>query len=167
MPTVEGLIEKFKMTPHPEGGYYARTYQSEGNISLECLGGGFTGNRPFSTAIYFLLEKGNFSAFHRIKSDECWHFYAGETLLIHIIDPAGELVTVKLGNKIEKGEIFQYVVPAGYWFASEPAPQTFFSFAGCTVAPGFDFEDFELAHSAGLVKQYPQHKLLIERLCRQ
>ena len=63
MPTVEGLIEKFKMTPHPEGGYYARTYQSEGNISLECLGGEFTGNRPFSTAIYFLLEKGIFLLF--------------------------------------------------------------------------------------------------------
>lgn len=167
MPTVESLIKKFKMVPHPEGGYYARTYQSEGNISIECLGGGFTGNRPFSTAIYFLLEKGNFSAFHRIKSDECWHFYTGETLLIHVIDLAGKLVTVKLGSKIEKEEIFQYVVPAGYWFASEPAPHTSFSFTGCTVAPGFDFEDFELAHSAGLVKQYPQHKLLIERLCRQ
>lgn len=167
MPTVEKLIEKFEMLPHPEGGYYVRTYQSEGNVSLESLGGGFTGNRPFSTAIYFLLEKGNFSAFHRIKSDECWHFYAGETLLIHVIGPAGKLVTIKLGNKIEKGETFQYVVPAGYWFASEPAPQTSFSFAGCTVAPGFDFEDFELAHSADLVKQYPQHKQLIKRLCRQ
>lgn len=167
MSTVEGLIEKLKLVPHPEGGYYARTYQSEGNISQECLSGGFNGNRPFSTAIYFLLEKGKFSAFHRIKSDECWHFYTGETLLIHIINPAGELVTVKLGNKIEKGEIFQYVVPAGYWFASEPAFHTSFSFVGCTVAPGFDFEDFELAHAADLVKQYPQHKLLIERLCRQ
>lgn len=154
------------MLPHPEGGYYRETYKSAQTIPHASLPSAFKGSRSFSTAIYFLLQQGNFSAFHRIQSDECWHFYTGETLLIHVIDEQEKLYTVKLGNNILNGEVFQFVVPAGCWFASEPAPESSFCFVGCTVAPGFDFEDFELANRVDLIKQYPQHATIINRLTR-
>lgn len=161
------LINKYEMLAHPEGGWYKETYRSEEQINTNALPERFTGNRCFSTAIYFLMEKGNFSAFHRIKGDECWHFYAGQTLLIYVIDNSGNLEIVKLGNNIEMGEQFQYVVPANCWFASRPADESDFSFVGCTVAPGFDFADFELAYEDTLSLQYPQHKSIIKSLCRQ
>lgn len=161
------LIEKYKLLPHPEGGYFTETYRSNETILAGHLPSRFGGDRSFSTAIYFLLEQGNFSAFHKIKSDECWHFYAGQPLLVHAIDHSGKLTTTLLGNNITEGEVFQYVVPAGCWFASEPHPDSLFSFVGCTVAPGFSFEDFELAEAEKLCEIYPQHKNLIKRLCRQ
>lgn len=167
MITSVNLIEKYNLLPHPEGGFYCQTYRSSETIAKDALPERFGGDRLFSTAIYFLLEQGNFSAFHRIKSDECWHFYAGQTLLVHVIHPGGDLQTVKLGNNIEAGEVFQFVVPAGFWFASEPAPGTTFSFVGCTVAPGFDFADFELAKSNELCSVFSQHEKLIRKLCRE
>jgi len=166
MITAAALIEKYKLLPHPEGGYFAETYRSTETIPPSGLPMRFTGERAFCTAIYFLLEKGNFSAFHKIKSDECWHFYAGQTLLIHVIDTTGKLITIKLGNDVNKEECFQYVVPAGCWFASEPDINTGFSFVGCTVAPGFSFEDFELADAQELSVAFPEHMGLIKRLCR-
>ena len=167
MLTVLQLITQFNLQPHPEGGWYKETYKSEEQIASNALPQRFLGNRVFSTAIYFLLEKGNFSAFHRIKSDECWHFYAGQPLEVFIILPGGELTVVSLGNDIEKGQLFQYTVPANCWFASRPATESEFSFVGCTVAPGFDFADFELAKEKELVAAYPQHQTIITALCRQ
>jgi len=160
------LIEQFQLLPHPEGGYYKETYRSKEIIQAAHLPSRFNGDRHFSTAIYFLLEQGNFSAFHRIESDECWHFYAGQPLLVHVIAHDGTLSTISLGNDITNGETFQFTVPAGCWFASECAPGSGFSFAGCTVSPGFDFHDFELADGAALAALYPQHANLIQRLCR-
>lgn len=163
---VEKLIEHFKLIPHPEGGWYSETYKSNEKIDRSALPERFTGSRVFSTAIYFLLEENNFSAFHRIRSDECWHFYEGDPLQLFIIHPSGELETITLGKDIEKENRFQHVVPAGSWFASRPAPGSQFCFTGCTVAPGFEFEEFELADASILVKQYPQLKELIFSLCR-
>jgi len=163
-PTVQQLIEQFTLLPHPEGGYYKETYRSPESIPKAALPARFAGERYYSSAIYFLLEQGNFSAFHRIQSDECWHFYAGDILWIHVMAPDGQLTTIQLGN--QPGTVYQYVVPAGYWFASETAPGGSFSFVGCTVAPAFDFADFELADSEALSLQFPQHRPLIERLCR-
>jgi hypothetical protein len=165
--TAQGLVNKFEMLPHPEGGWYKETYRSEEQINGNALPERFSEKRSFSTAIYFLMEKGNFSGFHRIKSDECWHFYAGQTLLIYIIDTLGNLEIVRLGNNIALGDCFQYVVPANYWFASRPADESEFSFVGCTVAPGFDFTDFELAVAENLSIEFPQHKSIINSLCRQ
>ena len=163
---VQQLISHYRMQPHPEGGYYLQSYRASGSIPLESLPEGFSGARPFSTAIYFLLEQGNFSAFHRIRSDECWHFYEGGTLLVHVITPDGQLETIRLGSDISKGEVYQYVVPANCWFASEPAPATAYSLVGCTVSPGFDFTDFELADPTLLMQEYPSFTTLIRRLCR-
>lgn len=165
--TAEDLVKKYEMLPHPEGGWYKETYRSKEQINGNALPKRFSENRSFSTAIYFLMEKGNFSGFHRIKSDECWHFYAGQTLLVYVINNAGNLDIIKLGNNIEMGECFQYVVPANCWFASRPADESEFSFVGCTVAPGFDFADFELAVANNLSLEFPQHKSIIDSLCRQ
>ncbi|WP_127125443.1 cupin domain-containing protein [Pseudoflavitalea rhizosphaerae] len=167
MNTAAQLISLYQLLPHPEGGYYKETYRSSEMVAISALPERFGGNRSFSTAIFFLLERGNFSAFHKIKSDECWHFYAGQTLLVHILQSNGELQTVSLGANAAAGELFQFVVPANCWFASEPSIDTEFTFTGCTVSPGFDFEDFELAKTEELVSKFPAHAALIRRLCRQ
>jgi predicted cupin superfamily sugar epimerase len=166
MLTAKELVEFYEMLPHPEGGFYKEMYRSAEHISHSALPNRFGGDRSFSTAIYFLLEQGNFSAFHIIQSDEVWHFYAGAALNIYVIDKNGALSIIRLGNDVAKGELFQAVVPAGCWFASAPAKDSAFSFVGCTVAPGFDFNDFELADSSILAATYPQHKAVIESLCR-
>jgi predicted cupin superfamily sugar epimerase len=163
--TARHYIDHLQLKPHPEGGFYKETYRSEGNIQAGCLPNEVKGDRSFSTAIYFLLQESDFSAFHRIKSDECWHFYEGGTLLIHVLQD-GIYSCIRLGRNIHEGETFQYVVPAGAWFASEPAPSSFFTLVGCTVAPGFDFADFEMAEKKNLVLQFPEHASLINRLCR-
>ena len=118
--TAGHYIKHLGLLPHPEGGYYKESYRSTGIIAASCLPG-FGGDRSFSTAIYFLLEQGDFSAFHRIKSDECWHFYEGGILLIHVLQQNGEYVCKRLGKNLGKGELLQFVVPADAWFASEPA----------------------------------------------
>ncbi len=167
MQVIKDFIVQYDLLPHPEGGYFKETYRSEIVLKEAALPDRFRGVRSCSTAIYFLLEKGNFSAFHRIKSDECWHFYAGQTLHIYVIEPSGIFKTIKLGNNMANGEFFQAVVPANSWFASEPAPESIYSFVGCTVSPGFDFEDFEMAKGEELCSIYPNHNEIILRLCRQ
>jgi predicted cupin superfamily sugar epimerase len=145
-------IEHLGLSPHPEGGYYRVTYKSELMIA----------NRSASTAIYFLLHGRDFSAFHRIASDELWHFYAGSALVVYVIDPDGSYSELHLGND----GVFQGVVRAGCWFASRLKDAASFALVGCTVAPGFDFADFELAARSELVHAYPQHRRLIEELTR-
>jgi uncharacterized protein len=160
------LIEQYQLQAHPEGGWYKETYKSKEVIHQNCLPHRFVGSRVFSTAIYFLLEQGNFSAFHRIKSDECWHFYAGQTLEIFVLDELGNLTITKLGNNASQAEVFQFVVPANCWFASRPVANAAYCFVGCTVTPGFDFNDFEMASVNILVQQFPQHAAIIKQLCR-
>jgi len=167
MSQVEKLVKQFNLQPHPEGGWYKETYRSQESIASSALPERFSGDRSLATAIYFLLEKGNFSAFHRIKSDECWHFYSGDPLNIYIIQLNGELETIVLGNDIDKGQNFQYVVPANCWFASRPAEGSEYCFVGCTVSPGFDFDDFELADAGKLAILYPQHRNCIISLCKR
>lgn len=163
------IIDQYKLLPHPEGGWYKETYKSTELIPKSALPQRFRGDRFFSTAIYFLLEKGNFSAFHRIKSDECWHFYMGGTLTIYVFEPNGAYKEIRLGADYKNGELFQYVVPANSWFASRLSPNNShpFCFVGCTVAPGFDFNDFELAKASELSEQYPSQSAIIQALCRQ
>ncbi len=154
------------MLPHPEGGYYKETYRSVELIPSEALPPRFPGARSLSTAILFLLEAGQFSAFHRIQSDEVWHFYSGGALDIYEIRHDGLLSVTRMGCRSEQGEVFQHMVPAGAWFASRPAPESAFSLVGCTVSPGFDFADFELAQADVLAQAYPSHEKTIRTLCR-
>jgi len=160
------FIAHLQLQTHPEGGYFREIYRSPEKIDAAALPSRFGGARNFSTAIYYLLRRGEHSCFHRIKSDECWHFYSGQTLLIHIIEPAGRYYSVKLGSNIFVGETFYFVVPAEAWFAAEPAPHSDFSLCGCTVAPGFDFADFEIADKEKLLAAFPEHVDIIGRLSR-
>lgn len=164
--TANQLVSLYQLQEHPEGGWYKETYKSSETISVNALPERFSGERTFSTAIYFLLEQGNFSAFHRIKSDECWHFYYGGPLQVFVLLPDGSLQITELGSDIAAGQVFQFTVPANCWFASRPAAASAYSFVGCTVAPGFDFADFELAEAGQLAATFPAHTAIINELCR-
>lgn len=159
--TIDYWVEHLNLQPHPEGGFFKETYRSE--IKLQTFEN--NGERSLSTGIYFLITSGNFSAFHRIKSDEMWHFYAGSPLTVHIIETDGTYTELNIGLDLVKGQLPQAVVPAEAWFASESSGE--YSLVGCTVSPGFDFTDFELAYESDLIKLFPSHKELITRLTRQ
>lgn len=157
-------IEKLGLTQHVEGGAFNETYRSALIIPQEVLPNDFKGNKNACTAIYFLLSFGQFSAFHKILSDEMWHFYAGQTLTIYEIENNGNLITHKLGSDLEKGETFQCVIKAGNWFGSRCEIANSFSLVGCTVAPGFDFADFELANKNELCQAFPALVNLISEM---
>lgn len=166
MDRAELWIKKLKLAPHPEGGWYKESYRSEENISQQALPDRFSGSRSFSTAIYFLLNGNDFSAFHKIKQDETWHFYDGSTLLLHIINDRKKYFSIKIGNDPHVDALPQYTVPAGCLFAAEVFDKKYFSLVGCTVAPGFDFADFEMPKREDLLKKYPQHRSIILELSR-
>lgn len=166
MTTAQQIIDHLNLQPHPEGGFFKETYRSDGNIPATGLPAEYDGPRYFSTCIYFLLTADAFSAFHRVRQDEAWHFYAGSPLKIHAIDPQGNYTETLIGNNFEKGEVPQHVVPGGYWFGAEVVSPGEFTLVGCTVAPGFDFADFELAERSTLTEKFPQHRSIIEALTR-
>jgi uncharacterized protein len=161
-----GWIERLKLAPHPEGGFFRETYRCAEMISGENLPDRFIGDRAFSTAIYFLLRGGEFSALHRIRQDEVWHFYDGCALKLTTIAPDGTLDVVRLGRDAQAGEVLQAVVPAGWLFGSRPSDPHSYSLMGCTVAPGFDFADFEMPTRGELLKRHPQHGDTIKELTR-
>lgn len=163
---ISSIVTKLNLIPHPEGGFYKETYRSEGIINQQVLPNSFEGDRNYCTGIYFLLTSDNFSAFHRIKQDEMWHFYAGSPLLVHVIYPDGSYKAHEVGMDINNNQFPQLVVPAGCWFASSVKNPNSYSLVGCTVAPGFDFQDFELAKRKTLINNYPQHKNIITALTR-
>lgn len=165
MSKAEYWVTHLKLERHPEGGFYKEIYKStevfkNGNDS------DFPEGRALATSIYFLLEAGDFSTFHRIKSDEIWHFYDGDPLEIFHIDFEGKMQRTVLGKNIENGEVLTTVIPATCWFGSRPANGSKFSLVGCTVSPGFDFRDFEMADKALLSREFPSHLSLIAELCR-
>lgn len=155
MPSAKYYIEKLKLHSHPEGGFYKETHRSKFKVNTSA------GDRNASTAIYFLIEIGNFSAFHRIKSDEVWHFYDGDDLEIIEIDISGAITITDLGKNN-----FQHTVPAGSWFGSRVKQSGHYALVGCTVSPGFDFNDFEMAKRLELENKFPQHTEIIRQLTR-
>jgi len=159
-------IDRLALRRHPEGGYYRETYRSKESIARENLPERFGGNRAFSTAIYFLLPSEEFSTFHRIKQDEVWHFYDGSALTLHVIDPKDKYSSMKLGRDIDRGETLQAVVGAGCLFGASVDDPDSYTLLGCTVAPGFDFNDFEIPPREELLARYPQHRRIIEKLTR-
>lgn len=156
--SADDLIRELNLSPHPEGGHYRETYRARAVVATP------HGPRAASTAILFLLRAGESSSWHRIRSDELWHHHAGCALLIHELSPSGQVRSTRLGADLPSGEIPQHRVPAGHWFAAAPAgppPEVDpavapWSLVGCTVAPGFDFEDFQLATSEDLHPYRPQ-----------
>ncbi len=159
-------IDNLGLLKHPEGGYFREVYRSEEKIDGAALPERFRTARSISTSIYFLLDGVNFSAFHRLKSDETWHFYAGDSLTLFCITEEGELLEVVLGNDPEKGERLQYTIMEDTWFAARTNQPNSYSLIGCTVAPGFDFEDFELGMRDDLIATFPLYKQIINELTR-
>lgn len=159
--------QHLQLNHHVEGGWYSEVYKSALTLSSSHLPSRFNGDRSACTHIYFLLEKGEFSAFHRIQSDELWHFYSGDPLVIYELETDGTLVKHYLGRDPEKGESLFCVIKAGNWFASEVMEKSNYSLVGCTVSPGFDFADFELAKKSFLSEKFPAHRKLIQRLCKR
>jgi predicted cupin superfamily sugar epimerase len=156
-------IDHLDLKPHPEGGFYKESYRATENIPVAALPGRFKGTRSFSTAIYFLLRTQDKSLFHRIKSDELWHFHAGSTLAIYVLSETG-LTVHKLGSRLEEGDTLQVVVPANTWFGAKVIDGNAYTLAGCTVAPGFDFQDFEMATTSQLLNDFPKHHEIIRQL---
>ena len=156
-------IDHLHLLPHPEGGFYKETYRSKENVSSPSLPHRFVGDRSISTAIYFLLRSQDKSMFHKIKSDELWHFHTGSSLTIYVLDQSG-LTTHKLGLDVAKGENPQVVIPADCWFGALVNEPDHYTLVSCTVAPGFHFSDFKLAHRAQLMREFPDHQALITRL---
>ncbi|HEX5172135.1 MAG TPA: cupin domain-containing protein [Cyclobacteriaceae bacterium] len=163
MRPAEYWIEQLQLLAHPEGGYYKETYRAAEFIPVNGLPERFDAERNFSTAIYFLLRSNDRSMFHRIKSDELWHFYAGSSLSIYVLAD-GKLVTYTLGYDPGKGHALQLVIPANCWFGAKVNESNSYTLAGCTVAPGFDFHDFEFADRSALIKEFPDQRGVIEML---
>lgn len=159
-------IQHLKLEKHPEGGYYTRVYTSDFQLNQISLPNNFNGGRPVCTHIYYLLQRNDFSAFHRIQSDELWHFYYGEPLKVFDINKEGSLTEHLLGTDIKNGQSPFCIIQAGNWFAAELLPGSDYALMGCTVSPGFDFAEFEMAKKEKLMFQYPPHKDLIERLTK-
>jgi uncharacterized protein len=133
LPSATEIIARLELQPHPEGGHYRETFRD-----LRLDGDG----RALSTAIFFLLARGERSHWHRIDAVEAWHYYAGHALSLQIVDDRDKR-TVRLGPDLAAGEVPQAIVPAQAWQAAETTGD--WTLVGCTVAPGFDFEKFELA----------------------
>lgn len=163
MNSVDKIIKTLDLEPHPEGGYFKETYRSAGEIKEDRLNPIYKGKRNYSTCIYFLLTSNNFSAFHRIKQDEIWHFYDGSPIRLHIISEMGVHSEYIIGRNFSTGETPQLIVSGGSWFAAEVINKNDFSLVGCTVSPGFSFEDFELISRKELILKFPEHKSVITK----
>jgi len=164
--SLKDLISRLNLEPHPEGGYFRETYRSSGQIPLENLADSYSGNRNYATSIYFLLTSDDFSAFHRINQDEIWHFYDGSPIKLHIISNDGAYSSQLIGIDVRNGQRPQFVVKGGSWFAAEVENENSYTLIGCTVSPGFSFDDFELASRNKLIKMFPEHKKVICSLTR-
>jgi hypothetical protein len=166
MQTAGHWIKALDLSRHPEGGFYREAYRSREEIPARALPDRYAGQRTFATSIYFLLPSDEVSVFHRLKSDEVWHFYQGSFLSLYMISPAGELREIRLSGNFEAGHVFQAVVPSGNWFGAAVGEPDSYSLVGCTVAPGFEFIDFELGQREKLLSLFPQHQDVILKLTR-
>jgi predicted cupin superfamily sugar epimerase len=151
------LIKRLRLKKHPEGGYFKETYIADTIVNLV----GYDKPRPISTAIYYMLVGDQFSAFHRIKSDELWHHYMGGSLTLYAIDNIGKLSKIKMGKSIS--EAYQVAIKANTWFAASLNDKKSYCILGCTVSPGFDYTDWQLGKRNELIKMYPQYRTIIER----
>jgi predicted cupin superfamily sugar epimerase len=163
MDRAQELIDRLKMAPHPERGFYVETYRAPLTVDARPHGG----PRAASTAIYFLITRAAPSTYlHRLRSDELFHLYEGGPLEVLLLDPSGSSQVRRLGLEVAAGERPQLVIPAGTWFGVELAAGVPHCLFGCTVAPGFDFADFELADGLELAARYPSHAERIGRMLR-
>ena len=160
----EFIIEKLKLKPHPEGGFYAAGFRSDECVDAHLLSDErWKGPRNLYSSIYFMLTNGHFSAWHRLASDEIWHFYEGDSITLHVINQDGKYYQKKLGSGVEE-ICYQWLVKGGEWMAATTAGDKGYALLGCTLAPGFDFEDFEMATEETLKESYPELSLALKQL---
>jgi uncharacterized protein len=165
MPTAEELIRHFQLQPHPkEGGFFRETYRSENVWPQAALPPRYPSDRRASTAIYYLLTPATFSALHRLQTDEIFHFYLGSPVRMLQLAPDGTGRTIVLGPDLIAGQQVQVVVPRGVWQGSMLEPGGDFALLGCTVAPGFEYADYENGTRTELLKRYPAFAEAITRL---
>ncbi len=157
-------IEQLGLRRHPEGGFFREIYRSEGAIPAGALPERYGSERSFSTAIYFLLPGDEISAFHRLQSDELWFFHVGAPILIYVLCADGGIERKTLGAQCCEGQTPMCVLERGKYFAAELGGDKSFSLVSCVVAPGFEFADFELAEREQLLRDYPEHHDIIQRL---
>lgn len=180
----EFIIKRFDMVElELEGGYYHESYRSDKYVQVgDCCDANPEGGvysyptpghrssnnvRPVLTLIYYLLDGDQFSAFHKVKYDEIWHFYKGSSVNLYILTNSKKLLNIKLGNDIKNNEQVQFVIKGNTWFGADIKDKSSYSLIGCSVSPGFDFRDFELGERDRLKIMYPQHECIINRLTRK
>ncbi|HZZ80591.1 MAG TPA: cupin domain-containing protein [Gemmataceae bacterium] len=165
MPTAEELIRTLGLQPHPkEGGFFRETYRAAESIAQSALPTRYPAARSASTAIYYLLTPTTYSALHRLHTDEIFHFYLGDPIRMLQLNPDGTGRTLLLGPDVLGGQHLQVVVPSGVWQGSCLEPGGSFALLGCTVAPGFEYADYESGDRATLQAQYPAFADTIQRL---
>ena len=167
MLTAQQLIERLGLVPLTiEGGYFRETYRAAMTIAAGALPDNYGGNRNVSTAIYYLLTLETYSAIHRVRSDEVFHFYAGDAVEMLQLTPDDGAHVVIIGNDLAAGQEPQVVVPAGVWQGCRLVRGGSWALMGCTVAPGFDYADFELAERTQLTGSFPEHAEMIAALTK-
>lgn len=167
MPTVETLRTLLGLRPHPvEGGYFIETYRSAERLPAGTLPFRYEGARAVSTAIYYLLTPDTFSAMHRLASDEVFHFYLGDPMEMLQLWPDGSHRVVVIGPDLEAGQRPQVLVPQGIWQGARLRPGGRFALLGTTVAPGFDYADYDPAERTHLLTTHPTAHAMITALTR-
>ncbi|HBH50169.1 MAG TPA: hypothetical protein DDX98_16100 [Bacteroidales bacterium] len=163
MNNAEYWIQHLGLKPHPEGGFFHEEYRSSIEIEAKNLPVGYKSAHRLATSIYYLLRSEDISRLHRLRSDELWFFHAGSPVKVIFIDTEGKKHTHLLGNNHEKAEQFSLLIPAGCIFCAEVTHPDSYGLVSCVVAPGFEFEDFEMFEKEDLVQAYPKHADLIEK----
>jgi len=161
---IEQLVLQLQLEKHPEGGYYKEVYRSSEIILEESLPERYSGDRSFATSIYYLIDGEYPSLFHRLKSDEIWHFYEGSPVDVHIIDPGGNYTRITMGDLSMQNHNYQITIPKNHWFGGIVRKRDSYTLLGCTVSPGFDFKDFEMAEQDSLLSKFPEHREIILKL---
>jgi uncharacterized protein len=169
MPTAQEIIAALNLKPHPiEGGFFRETYRSAGMIPVDSLPPGYSSQsgRSMGTSIYYLLSSNTFSEMHRLPTEEVFHLYLGGPVRMLQLFPGGGTREVILGSDILAGQHPQLVVPAGVWQGSRLESGVDFALLGATMAPGFDYADYEQGRRSILAELYPSHAELIQLLTR-
>jgi predicted cupin superfamily sugar epimerase len=165
MPSADELIRHLGLAPHPkEGGFFRETYRAGDTLPASALPPRYQGPRSSSTAIYYLLTPTTFSALHRLQTDEIFHFYLGDPIRMLQLECEGTGRTIVLGQDVLHGQQLQVLAPRGIWQGSFLEPGGAFALLGCTVAPGFEYIDYEAGDRPTLLSQYPAFADMIRRL---
>ncbi|XP_041349735.1 uncharacterized protein LOC121369008 [Gigantopelta aegis] len=160
----EQLIAHHNMIPHPQGGYCCELYRSQDTVSQEDMSFRYSGDRSVSSSFYYLLVNEQVAKLHRLKSPGIWHFYEGSPLIIHEFVPNGDYKMHTLGPDVAKDETFQAVLPRCSWVGACLKDPKSHTLVGCTISPGYELDDFQLANRQDVLEKFPRYQKIIELL---